>query len=397
VHLRGDRSLDHEWELSTADHVEIAGRSVLGLDHAIAALLQLLAGEGGKALPLCVLHDESGPFAGILVDCSSAVVPVASLQEAVRLCWLYRVPNLLLQFGGDAAFTFPSRAFPELVTPGRGYTRGELVDLIAYARVRGVALAPALELGHAAAIVRQKPAWGLPGPERTGGLLHLGRQQVLDGVGSLLDEVLELFPESTFVHLGGAMVDGRAFADDPAAAAALQRCGGKEPADLCAWFLGWLCAQCKAKGRTPLLWQGFAPAQSRFVPEYTVVCATTGSAYAPQQLLGTFPLLNASAWPLQIDGGDGARDAGTEALFAWEPHRFGGDPARAAAVTVLPAEAAVFGSLLCLQRLAGDGVVAALRARLPAYSERALRPETGRPLADFLGRFGRCSTAAGWR
>ena len=58
----------------------------------------------------------------------------------------------------NEAFTFPSTAYPKLATPKRSYTLDELRDLVEFARRRGIAVIPELEVpGHANAMVGALP------------------------------------------------------------------------------------------------------------------------------------------------------------------------------------------------------------------------------------------------
>lgn len=101
--------------------------------------------------------------------------------------------------------------FPELY--GGYYTQDEMRQLVAYGAQRGIMLVPEVDFpGHAYASLVAYPWLALeppPGCKLGRDVLDVHKPQVRQFARDVLDELMELFPPGTPIHLGGDEVDTR--------------------------------------------------------------------------------------------------------------------------------------------------------------------------------------------
>lgn len=94
---------------------------------------------------------------------------------------------------------------------GGFYTQEEMRELVAYGTARGIMLVPEIELpGHAYAGIVAYPELALeppPGCKLGRDVLAVQRPEVKVFAKAVLDELMEIFPIGTPIHLGGDEVD----------------------------------------------------------------------------------------------------------------------------------------------------------------------------------------------
>jgi hexosaminidase len=120
----------------------------------------------------------------------------------------------------DQGFRVESRVFPKLHELGSGglyYTQDEILDLISYARDRGVRVMPEFDMpGHATSwFVGYPELASAPGPYEiveTWGIqdpaMDPTREETYDFLSAFIAEMADLFPDRYF-HIGGDEVNGR--------------------------------------------------------------------------------------------------------------------------------------------------------------------------------------------
>lgn len=111
----------------------------------------------------------------------------------------------------------------EIAGYGGYYSQEEVRELVAYAKARGVEIIPEIELpGHSAAALAAYPELScsrlpqtvVPGgfyPPGTSSVYCAGNESTFQFLEGVLDEVMNLFPESSYIHIGGDEVDKAAW------------------------------------------------------------------------------------------------------------------------------------------------------------------------------------------
>ena len=374
----------HEAFTLDTDHasgdIQLVGNAQPGLAWASAALLQLLERtEAGIFLPRVRVADAPAfGYRGLLVDVARQFHPVEALEGIIELCRFHRIRWLQLHLSDDQSFTFPSALYPELATPGRSYTREELVDLQAFAAARGVTLVPELDLpGHSTAMRRALPAVFDAVDPVTGkmidlSVINLGRAETMEAVSALIGEVAEVFAASPYLHVGGDEAWLGRLHLAPETAPALAALGSADQHELFLRGLLRMHQAVAATGKTTLMWESFRGTGSDLspIPPEVVVMAWETAYELPQDLLASgYPVVNASWKPLYITPG---RRFDDESLLRWNPWRWENwvpqmpsyEPIQ------LSEHPAVIGGQFCAWEMAPEDQLGALRPRLPLIAER---------------------------
>ncbi len=263
----------------TPKGVSITASTLKGLSHATATLLQL-AGEHGDKLPAQTIRDEpANAYRSFMIDLGRNPHSLGVLKETIDLCWFYKVDSLHLHLTDDQRWAFPSEAFPKLLSEHGKITWNEFAELTRYAHVRGVTLIPELEVpGHSALLCRAYPeVFGKNSTE----VAQLDSSR--EAIKVLLDEMIELFPHSPYIHVGG----DEAFV---------------VPEDLQRDLINDLHAHLKAKGKKTIVWEGPALGRgdNKVNEEVIHINWRTINFPADQMLAAGYPVVNAAWDPLYV-------------------------------------------------------------------------------------------------
>ena len=247
------------YELVVDAHgVSITSDADWGGLHALATLTQLVTDAG---IPTCRIAD--GPrfgWRGVMVDVARHFIAVDVLKRTLDAMALTKLNVLHLHLTDDQGFRFPSRRFPRLGDTGAQYTHDDLADLIDYAADRGVRVVPELNLpGHCTALLVAYPEWGVWPVEPTQrfgvhpGCLNISNPAVLNAVGELLDEVVDVFPDP-YIHIGGDELHPKWWADTDGMQAFMARQGLPDVAAAQAWFTRFTVDRLAGRGRRAVAW-----------------------------------------------------------------------------------------------------------------------------------------------
>ena len=155
---------------------------------------------------------------------------------------------LHLHLSDAESFSIESKAFPLLqlkgASNGQYYTQGQIRELIAYARDRGIRVVPEFDVpGHSRSWFAGYP--GLTSPLFLQERDHTKSDAVFDptnpysyrALNRFITEMATLFPDSYF-HMGGDEVSGKQWRRDPHIVQFMQAHSMKDTAALQAYFTG---------------------------------------------------------------------------------------------------------------------------------------------------------------
>ncbi len=301
------------------------------------ALLCLQAKNDGFSVRKLTVEDRPDKdYRGLMVDLANFWHPLPTLFKYVDVCFLLKVKYLHLHFIDRARYTLPSRAFPQIGGGKEQYTEAEIAALNEYALDRGIVIIPELEApGHATSMTRTYPEVfanripdGVDGRVETDvGVLSAetvvcpGRQECMDGICTLLDEICALFPHSPYIHIGGDEAAYPAWDHCPDCRAYMQAHGIADSHELYSEFVGRVARAVLDRGRTPIVWEGFPEKGVCHIPKETVVIAWE-SLYllAPDLLRHGFKIINGSWKPLYIVDNPALR-WGPKEIMDWDVYQ----------------------------------------------------------------------------
>lgn len=305
--LRRDSFLTKEGYriLADEDCVALSAATLEGLNHGLATILQMLEKtENGFRFPQGLIEEEAGcPYRGLMIDLGRFWHPLSRLLDYVDMCHFYKISMLHLHFAEGERYTLPSDVFPLLPTKEYHYTKEEIAELVAYAHAKGVTLMPEIEVpGHCNPFQNAYP--DLFG---TTGVLRV-EEDVWAALRSLFQEVCDMFPYSSWIHIGGdeaAVQNWRNCSDTIAYAAR----NGFDVSSENTEFLQELYTHFIAKmtdivldlGRFPVVWEGFHAAGNKEISKDVIVMSWENHYQTtPDLLKGGFRLVNCSWRPMYI-------------------------------------------------------------------------------------------------
>lgn len=389
--IREEKTLPAEsYRIQVNETVDIYASDYQGAAHGVASVLQLLS----KECVISQLNIEDWPdkeYRGLMIDLARNWHPFKTLLHYVDLCFFYKIKYLHLHFSDDQSFTLPTKHYPKLLVSGKHYTIEEIAFLRKYANTRGVALIPEIEMpGHAKLLNQCYPEVFSDtllnhDYERTttengavigaDSIICAGKAQAFQGVLNLIDEVLELFPDSIYIHLGS----------DEAIHCAWEQCRDcqqymkehhlKDTKELYAEFVGRVTDYVLAQGRTPIVWEGFADEYSHYVSKDVVVISWENHYQTTKDLLKNgFKIINCSWKPLYVVAGMYDHDRFTvEDIMSWNvyewQHFWKESVAYLNPVHVQPTDQ-VLGAQIAAWELTYEGEISRTVENLAALSER---------------------------
>ena len=193
-------------------------------------------------LAACVAAAEAPAYEwrGLHVDVSRHFFDISVLEQVMDRMAALQLNRLHLHLTDGPGWRLEIRKYPKLTgvgawrkaLPGQAwdwrkheigshfancyggfYTQEEMKALIAYGAARGITIVPEIDIpGHVYAALVAYPELALeppPGCKLGRDILAVEKPEVVQFVKDVLDELVELFPAGTPIHLGGDEVDTR--------------------------------------------------------------------------------------------------------------------------------------------------------------------------------------------
>jgi hexosaminidase len=379
--------------------VVVAGGNYDGVASGTATLLQSLGSDDvAFTLPRIHVTDEpSFPYRAALIDLARKFHSPAGVKQVIELCRLYKIRYLHLHLTDDQLFMFPSTHFPQAgksnhefarfepaseprVAP---YTLDELKDLETFATNRGVHLVPELDLpGHCGRLIADaRDTFGFPA---SGSTINIASLKTLDAAATLLNEVMDVFSSTPYIHLGADEVGLGGLEKTPEFAQAAATLGSVHSGhDLYCKFVADMCSVVTRRGKTPIVWEeAYNPGGPYPLPKEAVVMLWSLGRDPADVTANGYSVVNASWTPLYI-----VRDnrMPVDFLFDWDLSKFGREGSKQ--YTRLPDTRRLLGSELCSWENSESIEIQLLRERLAVVAERSWDRSAGGDLAAFHVRF----------
>ena len=290
----------------------------------------------------------------------------------------------------DQLYTLPSRAFPNITANSPHYTFEDIEGFRAYANAHGVNIIPEIEVpGHAIRLVEAYPEiFGLhiegdvSGAEiiteqgdvvSTNGILCAGNAECVDAVLTLINEVMDMFPESEYINVGGDEANFNAWNYCTECKRYMKEHDRKDVKEMYCEFIGKITSAVISRGKTPIVWEGFPKEYAHLIPKETVVLSWENYYNYTEDLLEEgFRIINASWQPLYIIPAYGF-GWGCKEIYAWDvynwQHCWEKSRATVNPVHVAPTEQVV-GAQICSWECTYDQEINAILENLATMCER---------------------------
>lgn len=217
--------------------IRISG-SERGMFYGMQSLLQLLPVEFKRDanIPVIQITDEPRfPYRGMHLDVGRHFMPVEFVKKYIDLMSQYKFNYFHWHLTEDQGWRIEIKKYPRLteigskrpetvkernLTPYIGdgvpvegfYTQEQIKDVVAYARARYITVIPEIEMpGHSSAALAAYPELGCKKDyqykvQTTWGIfkeVYCPTEKTFTFLEDVLTEVISLFPDSPYIHIGG--------------------------------------------------------------------------------------------------------------------------------------------------------------------------------------------------
>ncbi len=274
--------LEEEYRISIGSQIILSASTTTAMAHATASFLQLIGTtKQGEWVSLGAKIQDSPdyPFRCFMVDLGRNPHSPTTLRRVVDMLWLTKTNYLHLHLSDDQLFSFPSTAYPDLLSANAGWTLKDWQELEVYSQARGVTLIPELDVPAHSSILRKKypRVFGQTPTELAS--LESSRKALTE----LLGEMMDVFVSSPFVHIG---------ADEAAGV----------PEELQREFINYLNEFIQSRGRQTIAWEGPREGEgSNAVAQNVIFMNWRSVEFPPDDMLAAgHSVINATWDPLYI-------------------------------------------------------------------------------------------------
>lgn len=388
--LTVDSSFSEEaYSLLVDENISVKGGSYRAVVWGIVSALQMIVHKDGLySIPKCAIRDEPyAEYRAFMLDVARQWHELPTIRQLIDLCSWYKIRYMQLHLSDNESFTFPSKAFLELPTPGRHYTIEELQDLVRYAETRGVTLIPEFDgPGHTLAMREALPdLFGEPDL----GIINIADERALRAVETIIAEMMDVFYTSPYFHIGADEAWLEPFSKNEDAIKAVQQNDFTDVHDLYLQYMVRMHKFVKSKGKQTLIWESFDGDGSEKVkiPKDILVIAWETLYQRPDSLVREgYKIINASWKPTYVTPG---RRWNTEYIYHWNIWRWENfweiTPAYKAPIQ-LAETSPVVGGQMCSWEMSEAMELSGVRPRLPALSENIWNPKAQKDYAYFARR-----------
>lgn len=204
--LSADKKLGEEgYAIKITDRVAISAPTPTALYWSTRTLLQLAEQNQERSLPQGTIRDYPDyPLRGFMIDCGRKFIPMAYLQDLVKIMAYYKMNTLQVHLNDNgfkqyfehnwdktyAAFRLESETYPGLTARDGSYSKKEFIDFQKQAASNFVEIIPEIDVpAHSLALTHYKPEIG----SKEYGMDHLDlfKPETYEFVDALFKEYLE--------------------------------------------------------------------------------------------------------------------------------------------------------------------------------------------------------------
>lgn len=265
VSLRFDADCGKEGfrlSISTDGIVLVAGGNN-GFRYGISALTQMLFAACSRGADVAEL--ECGEIAdqprfayrSFMLDSARHFQSADTIRQLLFLLSALRINVFHWHLVDSQGWRLPLKCLPQLpkATQEAGcYTKEELRSIAKLAQSLGIEIVPEIDVpGHSGGILKSFPQYAC-NPEQPGKEYCIGNPDSLAFIKAILSEVMEIFPDSRTIHLGGDEADTAAWEACPRCRKAMTDKGLNNPRELEHAFMLDLVNFVRSKGKRAMVW-----------------------------------------------------------------------------------------------------------------------------------------------
>jgi hexosaminidase len=279
-------------------HIYVSASDDEGRFNAIQSLIQLISFENGDiTLPTLQIEDYPRfPYRGMHLDVTRHFMPVEFVKKYIDLMSQYKFNYFHWHLTDDQGWRIEIKKYPKLTeigskrpetvvgrnlqpyigdkTPHEGfYTQDQIRDVVAYAKARYITVIPEIEMpGHSSAALAAYPELGCKQDyqykvQTTWGIfkeVYCPTEKTFQFLEDVVSEVIDLFPDSPYIHVGGDEVLKDMWKDSPEVQELMKRENLKDVNEVQSYFIRRMEKFINSKGKRVIGWDeilegGLAP------------------------------------------------------------------------------------------------------------------------------------------
>ena len=381
-----DKSLrTEEYKIEIDKNVAVTGGSYNAITMAKSTLIQMFKLKDNKTLilPKSKIFDmPDSSYRGLMIDLSRMWHSLKSIRNVIDLASLYKIKYLQLHLSDDQAFVFPSDSFPNLPTPDRPYTKKDFVELVEYAKIRGVTIVPEIDVpGHSRQFIETYPKiFDVNNGVKKSNVINIANENVYKALDQIIAEVAEVFYNSPFVHMGADEAKLDLYENVKEVKSFMNKNKlGNDIHELYRYFIVRINEIVKKYDKQMLVWEGFRKEGKIKIPKDIIVFEFETLYNHPKNLIEDgYTVVNTSWTPLYaVYGGVKNKMAqravwAPERIYKWNKWRWEHFSKNVPGYNPIQLEETpkVIGGQMCSWEQSGEAEIPVLRKRLPVFSER---------------------------
>lgn len=304
---RDDRLSGEEYRLEcTAAGIFLSASCANGISCALATLHQILRNDcGNLSVPAYTITDKPDcAYRAVMVDLP-AYRTLEQMLHYADICHLYKIRYLHLHLADNGGYCLPSRKFLKLPTPGKSFSFEQIEVLKRYCAARNIEIIPEIDVpGHASylnttylELFSDSPDEG----EARKDLICIGKPGMLENLRELFREVMEMFPDSRYFHIGGDEAAIDAWNDCADCTAYRKKHGIPDVKVLYTHSIKIITDMVLELGKIPVVWEGFPKDGAEQISRKVIVTAWESLYHLPNELIEEgFTITNSSWMPLYV-------------------------------------------------------------------------------------------------
>jgi hexosaminidase len=260
-----------------------------GIFYGIQSLIQLLPLDfkGVTKIPAAAISDAPRfRYRGMHLDVARHFMPAEFVKKFIRLISKYKYNYFHWHLTDDQGWRIQINKYPRLTEVGskrretvvgksyrpfigdnkpvKGYyTQGEIRDIVAYAKARNITIIPEIDMpGHSSSALASYPELGCKENypykvQTTWGAfpeIYCPKETTFQFIEDVLSEVIDLFPDSQYIHIGGDEVMMDSWKDSKYVQELKRINGLSSEKDVQNWFIRRIESFVNSKGKKIIVW-----------------------------------------------------------------------------------------------------------------------------------------------
>ena len=407
IKLQLEDGVDAEgYQLIISDNISIVATNYDGIAQGLASLTQLMIpiSNGIKLHKLKILDKPDFSYRAVMLDLARFWQPVETIKETIDLLWFYKIRFLQLHLSDNSRFTFPLDDYPELKrVNNKGsreyYTLGELRDLVEYAKQRGVAIIPEIELpGHSSQLWQKYPETfgsvdAVTKKSRSLYVVNMAKEVTYKACEKIIQKLADVFYTSPYINLGGDEVyleamknipEYKTFCESHHLNAALNG----DADELFCYFINRMDQIVKSTGKKSIVWEGFhgtGTGSQTISKDIEVIVWNTTYNHPDSLRENGYQIINSTWIPWYMVGAMNLA-APQEVSYRWDVTKWAHWNQKIKDIT-LNSKIGIMGGQICYWEQNHYMVVPILQERIPVLSERLWNNMAPTNFVDFKNRY----------